>query len=172
MELGQGAGTVLITNLNGSGSTFTAGGNGNGGSMNSFTGSITICDSNNGVASAGSFRFNNGGGTSAINVGNPLMSLNLGQSSVHFTEKVAATTVSFGALYGGPNTQLAQNVNYIVGGLSVANDVFSGASVISGSTFTKNGTGSGKLTPTVQAGGNTLTLPDASAATPMAVQPP
>jgi autotransporter-associated beta strand protein len=134
----QGTGTVLITNLNASGLTFTAGGNGNGGgNMNNFTGSIIIVSSNG--FSAGNFRFNNGGPNN--NLGNAAMTLDLGIGSVHFTEKNNSQTTSFGALFGGPNTQLAQQENYVIGGLSLTNDTFFGTSTGAASTFTKNGTG-------------------------------
>src|SRR5208283_4966872 len=59
---------------------------------------------------------------------------------VHFSEKNSGTTTSFGALYGGPGTMLVTSENYAIGALGVANDVFSGT-ILSTSTFTKNGAG-------------------------------
>jgi fibronectin-binding autotransporter adhesin len=132
---------VLITNLNASGLTFTAGGGGNGGgNMTSFTGTINIADTNNGVASAGSFRFNNGGANN--NVGNAAMTLNLGGplSAVHFTEKNSGVTTHFGALIGGPNTQLASNEKYVLGEAN-QNTTFAGTITGAGSSLTKSGTG-------------------------------
>lgn len=136
----QGSGTVIVTNMTSS-STVTAGGNGNGGgNFTAFTGSIILAGVNRDASpTAGNFRFNNGGANN--NVGNAAMALDLGQGSVHFTEKNSGAIASFGALFGGPNTQLAAVANYAVGGLNLANDTFSGASVGATSTFTKNGTG-------------------------------
>ncbi len=136
----QGSGTVIITNMI-SGATVTAGGNGNGGgSMANFTGSVIVSGVNrDGSTTAGNFRFNNGG--SSLNLGNAAMTLDLGQGSAHFTEKNSNQTTSFGALFGGPNTQLAQPEYYVIGGLNLANDTFSGTSTGAASTFTKNGTG-------------------------------
>ena len=139
----QGSGTVILTNM--SGSTVTAGGNGNavpGGAagMANFTGTVIVCSVNrDGSTATGNLRFNNGGGNN--NLGNAAMTLDLGQGSAHFTEKNNGATTSFGALFGGPNTQLAQQENYVIGGLNLANDTFSGTSTGGTSTFTKNGTG-------------------------------
>ena len=136
----QGTGTVIITNMTSS-STVTAGGNGNGGgSMANFTGTVMVSSSNSdGSITAGNFRFNNGSGNN--NVGNVAMTLDLGNGSAHFTEKNSSVTTTFGALYGGTNTQLASSEKYVVGALNVANDTFSGSVTGSSSTFTKNGTG-------------------------------
>jgi fibronectin-binding autotransporter adhesin len=135
----SGNGTVLITNA-ASGVTLTCGGNGNGGgSFAGFTGSLVVVENNSGTPSAGTIRFNNGGANN--NLGNASMSFNLGQGSVHFTEKNNGATTSFGALFGGPNTQLAQQENYVIGALNLPNDTFSGTSTGGTSTFTKNGTG-------------------------------
>ncbi|MGH7953105.1 MAG: beta strand repeat-containing protein, partial [Limisphaerales bacterium] len=142
----SGAGTVLITNLNSSGLTLTAGGNGNGGgNMNNFTGTILIADTNSdGTPSAGNFRFNNGG--SSHNLGNPAMTLNLGgpNSSVAFTEKNSGTTTHFGALIGGPNTQLAKAENYVIGEANL--DTTFAGTIQSSSSLTKMGTGTFTLT--------------------------
>jgi len=142
----SGAGSVLISNLNSSGLTLTAGGNGNGGgNMNNFTGSITIADTNSdGTSAAGSLRFNNGGGNN--NLGNAAMTLNLGgpNSTVQFTEKNAGTTATFGALSGGSNTALAKGENYAIGALNL--DTTFAGTILSGSTLTKNGTGTFTLT--------------------------
>ena len=135
----SGNGTVFITNA-ASGVTLTLGGNGNGGgSFAGFTGSLVVVENSSGSPSAGTIRFNNGGANN--NLGNAAMTFNLGQGSVHFTEKNNSATTSFGALFGGPNTQLAQQENYVIGALSLANDTFSGTSTGGSSTFTKNGTG-------------------------------
>ncbi|HEV2693338.1 MAG TPA: autotransporter-associated beta strand repeat-containing protein, partial [Verrucomicrobiae bacterium] len=140
----SGSGTVYVTNMP-SGSTLTFGGNGPSGSgngdFNSFTGSIIVMDTNAaGTASAGTLRFNNGG-TSA-NLGNPAMTLNLGGplSAVHFTDKNSGKTEHFGALIGGPNTQLASVETYVIGEANL-NTTFAGT--ISGGTasLTKSGTG-------------------------------
>jgi autotransporter-associated beta strand protein len=136
----QGSGTVILTNMTSS-STVTAGGNGNGGgSMANFTGTVVVSSLNSdGSTTAGSFRFNNGGANN--NVGNAAMTLDLGNGNAHFTEKNSSVTTTFGALYGGPNTQLAQPEKYVIGALNVANDVFSGTVTGAASTFTKTGTG-------------------------------
>ena len=136
----RGNGTVIITNLSGT-ATVTAGGNGNGGgNMANFTGTVIIASTNSdGSPSAGNFRFNNGGANN--NLGNAAMTLDLGNGSTHFTEKNNSQTTTFGAVYGGPNTQLAQTEKYVIGALNVPNDVFSGTVTASASTFTKNGTG-------------------------------
>lgn len=137
----QGAGTVLITDLNSSSLTLTAGGNGNGGgSMANFTGTIIIADTNSaGTAAAGNFRFNNGG--SSPNVGNAAMTLNLGgpNSAVHLTEKNSGTTTHFGALIGGPNTQLATSENYVIGEANL--DTTFAGTILSTSTLNKSGNG-------------------------------
>jgi autotransporter-associated beta strand protein len=136
---GSSTTTVLLTNMITSGNTYTVGGNGNGGGdMNYFTGSVIISSVNSDASpTAGTFRFNNGGGSP--NTGNPLMTLNLGQGLVHFSEKNSGTTTSFGALLGGPGTMLVTSENYIITN-SVGNDVFSGT-ILSTATFTKNGAG-------------------------------
>ena len=134
----SGSGTILVTN-EASGSTLTFGGNGNGnnGNFNAFTGSIIVVTNASGTASAGSLRFNNGGGSP--NTGNPGMILNLGTGSVQFTEKNPGTTTSFGALYGGPNTALAKAETYSIGALNL-NTLFAGT-IQSSSSLTKVGTG-------------------------------
>ncbi len=139
----QGSGTVIITNMVAA-STVTAGGNGNGGgTMANFTGSIIVSGVNRDASTtAGSFRFNNGGANN--NLGNAAMSLDLGQGNAHFTEKNSGATATFGALSGGPNTQLAASANYVIGGLNL-NTTFAGT-ILSGSTLTKNGTGTFILT--------------------------
>jgi autotransporter-associated beta strand protein len=141
----SGSGTVYVTNDTSSGSTLTFGGNGPSGSgngdFNSFTGSIIVLDTNaSGTASAGTLRFNNGG-TSA-NLGNAGMTLNLGgpNSSIHFTEKNSGTTTHFGALIGGPNTQLASVETYVVGEANL-NTTFAGTITGGSASLTKSGTG-------------------------------
>jgi autotransporter-associated beta strand protein len=74
------------------------------------------------------------------------MTLDLGNSSVHFTEKNSGAPATFGALYGGPNTQLASAANYSIGGLNL-NTTFAGA-ILSSSSLTKNGTGTFTMTGT------------------------
>lgn len=148
----EGSGTVIITNMTSS-STVTSGGNGNyitnGGSagMGNFTGSIIISSVNSDASTtAGSFRFNNGSPNN--NAGNVNMSLNLGNGNAHFTEKnsTLVTATSFGALSGGPNTQLATSENYAIGGLGL-NTTFAGT-ILGTSLLTKNGTGTFTLTGT------------------------
>jgi len=137
---GSATTTIRLINMIASGNTYTVGGNGTGGDMNFFTGTVIMADTNSdGSPTAGSFRFNNGGGSP--NLGNSLMTLNLGQGNVHFTEKNNTQTTSFGALFGGPNTQIAQQENYHIGGLNLATDTFSGTSTGATSTFAKDGTG-------------------------------
>ncbi len=132
-----GNGTVLVTNM-ASGATLTLGGNGTGGDMGGFTGTITIADTNStGNASAGALRFNNGGANH--NVGNASAIFNLGNGSVQFTEKNGGVTTYFGALSGGPGTQLAKNENYVIGGANL-NTSFAGT-IMSSSSLTKTGTG-------------------------------
>ena len=137
---GSATTTVRLINMITSGNTYTVGGNGTGGDMNFFTGTVIMADTNSdGSPTAGSFRFNNGGGSP--NLGNSQMTLNLGQGNVHFTEKNNTQTTSFGALFGGPNTQIAQQENSHIGGLNLATDTFSGTSTGATSTFAKDGTG-------------------------------
>ena len=146
----QGSGTVIITNL-ASGMTLTSGGNGNGGgTMANFTGNVIVATTNSdGVTlSAGTFRFNNGGGNN--NLGNAAMTLDLGNGSAQFSEKNASQTTTFGALFGGPNTVLAKAENYVIGALGIP-DTFAG-NIESTSTLTKSGTGTLTLT-----GNNTYT---------------
>ena len=140
----SGSGIIYITNDTASGSTLTFGGNGNGnnGNFNAFTGSLIVASNASGTASAGSIRFNNGGGSP--NLGNAAMILNLGNGNIQFTEKNGATTTSFGALYGGANTELAKNENYVIGALNL-NTTFAGT-IQSSSSLTKNGTGNLTLT--------------------------
>ena len=134
----SGNGTILVTNDTSSGSTLTFGGNGSGGgSMANFTGSIIVVTNASGTASAGTVRFNNGG--SSPNLGNPAMTLNLGNGSVQFSEKNAGTATAFGALIGGPNTQLAKGENYSIGALNL-NTTFAGI-IASTSSLNKVGTG-------------------------------
>ena len=134
----SGSGTIYITNDTASGSTLTLGGNGNGGgSFNAFTGSLIVVSNASGTASAGTIRFNNGG--ASANLGNPLMTLNLGNGNIHFTEKNSSTTTSFGALYGGNGTELVQPENYVIGGLNLST-LFAGT-ILNASSLTKNGTG-------------------------------
>ncbi|MGA3179264.1 MAG: autotransporter-associated beta strand repeat-containing protein, partial [Verrucomicrobiota bacterium] len=139
----SGSGTVIVTNA-ASGLTLTFGGNGynaagtaTSGSMNNFTGAIVVTTNASGTASAGNIRFNNGG--SSPNLGNALMTLDLGSGSCHFTEKNSGTTTSFGAVYGGPNTELAQPENYVIGGLNITNAF--GGTIQGASSLTKTGTG-------------------------------
>jgi autotransporter-associated beta strand protein len=133
-----------VTNDTASGSTLTFGGNGNGnGNFSSFTGSIIVVTNASTTVSAGSIRFNNGG--SSPNQGNAGMTLDLGTGNVQFTEKNGGTTASFGALFGGPNTELVKNESYVIGGLSLPNDTFAGT-IQSSSSLTKNGTGTLTLT--------------------------
>lgn len=136
----QGTGTIIITNMI-SGNTVTSGGNGNGGgTMANFTGTVIIASSNSdGSTTAGNFRFNNGGANN--NLGNAGMTFDLGNGGAHFVEKNSSQTTTFGALYGGPNTQLAQPEKYVIGALNVPNDTFSGTVTGAASTFTKTGTG-------------------------------
>ena len=155
-----GNGTILITN-EATGSTLTLGGNGTNnsgtGNFNSFTGSIIVSDTNAaGTASAGTLRFNNGG-TSA-NLGNAAMTLNLGgpNSAVHFTEKNANTTTHFGALIGGPYTQLASVETYVIGEANL-NTTFAGAITGATASLQKAGTATLILTGTnVNTGATTV----------------
>ncbi len=140
----SGTGTIYVTNLTSSAATLTLGGNGNGGgSFNAFTGSLIVVSNASGTASAGTIRFNNGGGSP--NLGNAGMILDLGNGSVHFTEKNSGQTTTFGALYGGNNTQLAQPENYVIGALNL-NTLFAGTITGAASSLTKNGTGTLTLT--------------------------
>lgn len=140
----SGTGTIYVTNLTSSGATLTLGGNGNGGgSFNGFTGSLIVVSNASGTASAGTIRFNNGGGSP--NLGNAGMILDLGNGSAHFTEKNSGQTTTFGALYGGNNTQLAQPENYVIGALNL-NTLFAGTITGAASSLTKNGTGTLTLT--------------------------
>jgi autotransporter-associated beta strand protein len=138
-----GSGTILVTNIT-TGETLTLGGNGNGGgNMNNFTGSVVVADINSdSSASAGSLRFNNGG--SSPNVGSSNVLFNLGQGSAQFTEKNGGITTYFGALIGGPNTELAKNENYVIGGLNL-NTTFAGT-IQSSSSLVKVDTGTLTLT--------------------------
>ena len=61
-----------------------------------------------------------------------------------FHRKNSSTTANFGALYGGPNTQLTQPENYVIGGLNL-NTTFAGT-IQGSSTLTKTGTGTFTLT--------------------------
>ena len=139
----SGSGIIYVTNDTASGSTLTFGGNGNGGgSFSGFTGSIIVVSNASATASAGTIRFNNGG--SSPNLGNTQMTLDLGGGANHFTEKNSGQTTSFGALYGGPSTQLATSENYVIGGLNL-NTTFAGT-ILSSSTLNKTGTGTFTLT--------------------------
>lgn len=138
-----GSGTILVSNEVG-GSTLTFGGNGNSnggnGDFNSFTGTIQVLDTvAAGTNAAGTLRFNNGG-TSA-NLGNPSMTLNLGgpTSGVHFTEKNANTITHFGALIGGPNTQLSSVETYVIGEANLTT-TFAGTLTNNAASIQKAGT--------------------------------
>jgi fibronectin-binding autotransporter adhesin len=139
----SGSGTILLSNEIG-GSTLTFGGNGNNnggtGNFTSFTGSIIVADTvAAGTNASGTIRFNNGG-TSA-NLGNPSMTLNLGgpTSQVHFTEKNANTITHFGALIGGPNTQLSSVETYVIGEANLTT-TFAGTLTNNAASIQKAGT--------------------------------
>jgi fibronectin-binding autotransporter adhesin len=134
----SGTGTLLVTNDTASGSTLTLGGNGSGGgNFTGFTGSLIVATNASATPSAGNIRFNNGGGNN--NLGNVGMTLDLGSGSTHFTEKNSGTATSFGALSGGPNTQLASSENYSIGALGL--DTTFAGTIMGSSSLTKNGTG-------------------------------
>ncbi len=146
----KGAGTLWVTNLV-SGATFTLGGNGNaGGNMAGFTGAIVVTDPN----SAGTLRFNNGGGNN--NTGNAAMTLDLGNSSVSFFTRNRNGAVTFGALSGGPNTVIRQGASssgtstYTIGALNL-NTTFAG-------TISDGGSSSAGIVALTKVGTGTLTL--------------
>jgi fibronectin-binding autotransporter adhesin len=93
---------VLITNL--SSGTFTIGGNGNGGgTMNGFVGTILFADN-----TAGTVRFNNGGGNNAV--GNINAIFNLGNGAATLVSR-NNTTINLGELHGGEGTRLSGQAN-------------------------------------------------------------
>ncbi len=146
-----------------SSSTVTAGGQGNGGgSMNNFTGTIIISSTNSdGVTpTAGTFRFNNGGGTgSGPNFGNVNATFDLGQGSVALSMRNRGTTVNLGALKGGPNTSVTAGttgsgtVTYSIGGNNTST-TYAGKIVNSSTVVLVTKVGTGILTLT---GPNTYT---------------
>lgn len=153
----SGNGTIYVTNDTASGSTLTLGGNGSGsGNMSSFTGSIVFTTNESGLPSAGTLRFNNSSANN--NVGNPAMSINLGDNSTVLLGNRNNTTVSVGELTGGPGTVVSGSVSG-TGGTSIWSVGGKNTSVTFAGTFanksataivalTKVGTGTYTLTGT------------------------
>ncbi|MBC8095288.1 MAG: autotransporter-associated beta strand repeat-containing protein [Akkermansiaceae bacterium] len=121
-----GGGTVLVTNAQ-SGSTFTIGGNGNGGgNMNNFTGSVVFASTTSlGNIATNSFRLNDSGGNN--NTGNANASFDLGNGFITMvTRNRSGSTIHLGSLAGGSNTRItigssgSSGTTFSVGGKNIA----------------------------------------------------
>lgn len=164
----SGPGTIIVTNDTSSGSTLTFGGASSSANMANFTGSIIVADNASSTPSAGTLRFNNGGGQ--YNTGSSAMSVNLGGTSptspgstIVFGNRDAGTT-SFGQLTGGPGTAIEGQTSgsgtetWSIGGLNTS---FTFAGTIENhsssalAALTKVGTGTMTLTGTNTATGQT-----------------
>ena len=151
----SGNGTVIITNDSNSASTFTMGG-ASGGDWANFTGSVVFLSTNSaGTTSAGTVRFNNGGGN--VNKGNANASLDLGTDSlVFFARNRAGDTINFGALIGGPGSSIkigssgTGGTTYSIGGKSVP--------CTFGGIFDGTGTSTANFLALAKVGSSTFTL--------------
>jgi autotransporter-associated beta strand protein len=110
----SGEGTVDIINQQNSTRTFTIGGNGTGGYLWDFSGTINMGTND------GTLRFNDGGGS--FNLGSSNAVFNLGSGTAILRGRNGGVTVHLGALLGGPATRLlgrssdGGDITYSVGG--------------------------------------------------------
>lgn len=144
----MGSGTVIVSNLL-SGSTLTAGGNGNsGGTWGSFTGTVLLNDS------GGTLRFNNGGGNN--NVGNANVTIDLGSSTGILFSRNRNGPVTIGELRGGPDTTIRQGASS--SGTSTYTIGAKGTSTTFAGQIIDGGTTAAGLVALTKVGAGTLTL--------------